>query len=151
MVAPIDTQATNETNKETVELPTPRMGRDGKAVCDWEFFLVLARCGKDAWNHWREAYDFIAVTFEGLNFEEPQNRDINFSKFQLGDNANFRGCRFGDQADLSGATFGVEANLSGATFGILANLIGAGFEAGANLTGVTFATQVSLYGAIFAA
>ncbi len=34
--------------------PVPRTGDDGQPVYDQEFFLALARCGKDVWNDWRE-------------------------------------------------------------------------------------------------
>jgi Pentapeptide repeats (9 copies) len=145
----VDSQATNDTNGETVELPTPRMGQDGKPIYDQEFFLALARCGKDDWNRWRETNPEIKVTFEGIDFREPQNKDINFSKFQLGDDANFRACWFGNYADFSGAIFGERADLSAAIFGAMANLSGATFGREAKLSNVTFGDNADLSGAVF--
>jgi Pentapeptide repeats (9 copies) len=134
---------TNDTNKENVELPTSRMGEDGKPIYDQEFFLALARCGKDAWNRWRETNPEIKVTFEGIDFREP-NKDINFSKFQFGDDANLRACWFGHYANLSGATFGDRADLSGVTFGAWTDLSGVIFGKRANLSGATFGDMANL-------
>jgi hypothetical protein len=35
------------------DIPVPRTGEDGKPIYDQEFFLVLARHGRDVWNRWR--------------------------------------------------------------------------------------------------
>src|SRR4051812_16900207 len=48
--------------------PVPRIGDDGKPVYDQEFFLALAKCGKDEWNRWRENEPDILVTFKGIVF-----------------------------------------------------------------------------------
>jgi len=53
--------------------PVPRTSKDGKPAYDQEFFLALARLGKDAWNHWEEENHKIWVTFEGVDFREPAN------------------------------------------------------------------------------
>jgi hypothetical protein len=148
--AAVDSQATNDTNKEIVEPPTPRMGQDGKPIYDQEFFLAMARCGKDAWNQWREANPKIKVTFEGVNFEEPRNEDINFSKFQLGVGANFRDCRFGDRGNLIGATFGGRANFSRAAFGDDLCLVDATFGDNSSFRGATFGNAAHFNGATFA-
>jgi hypothetical protein len=37
-------------DESALPLPVPRTGDDGKPVYDQEFFLALARRGKDAWN-----------------------------------------------------------------------------------------------------
>jgi uncharacterized protein YjbI with pentapeptide repeats len=130
------------------------MGQGGKPIYDQKFFLALVRCGKDAWNRWRQANPEVKVSFEGVNFEEPQKRGITFSKFNLGDGtfgrcANLSGATFGYDVDLSGATFGDDANLSGATFMGIANLMGVSFGNWADLSGATFGDHAILCGAAF--
>ncbi|MGZ8308815.1 MAG: hypothetical protein ACXWU0_03185 [Rhodoplanes sp.] len=55
------------------DLPVPRTGEDGKPIYDQEFFLALARHGRDVWNRWRTENPGIHVTFEGVDFREPEN------------------------------------------------------------------------------
>jgi len=72
----------------------------GKPIYDQEFFLALARRGKELWNSWRaknpgvEGQPYISVTFEGVDFRESANGVIDFSGFEFGDYANFRACKF---------------------------------------------------------
>jgi hypothetical protein len=101
------TDETNSDHSAPHELTTPRMGEDGKPAHDQEFFLSLARCGKDVWNQWRKTNPDIVVTFEGVNFNEPDNKDINFAYFELGDRANFRAGLFGNSANLSARPSGM--------------------------------------------
>ena len=61
------------------DFPVARIGEDGKPNYDQEFFLALARRGKEVWNRWRagnrnvEGQPYISVTFEGVDFREPAN------------------------------------------------------------------------------
>ena len=116
---------------------------------DQEFFLTLARRGKEVWNRWRaenhyvEGHPYISVTFEGVDFRDPPNAIFDFSGFDFGDGANFRACKFVDvpslrsragkyspgMAKFNGAAFGNDADLSGATFGDWAKFSGATFAA----------------------
>jgi hypothetical protein len=167
--------AAQESSLDGNGFPVPRTGEDGKPIYDQQFFLALARLGKDTWNRWRAAHprdekiqlweddpNYIAVTFEGVDFREPAHAVIDFSGFDFGNDANFSGCRFGDgpspgegkafrpgMANFSGATFGNEASFSGATFGDEADLSGATFGEGANLSGATFGYVANLSGATF--
>jgi hypothetical protein len=150
----MDEHTTNEANGTIGgphKLPVPRRGEDGKPVYDQDFFLTLARGGKDVWNHWRDINPDADVTFEGINFNESEteNASINLIGFRLGPYANFRACRFGHAVNLSGATFGDGAKLSGATFGVGADLSGATFKRRANLSGATFGHRANFSGATF--
>jgi hypothetical protein len=159
--------------------PAPRTGADGKPIYDQDFFLALARRGRDAWNQWRAAHSegslqdgtYIRATFAGVDFRVLDNAKIDFAGFEFGHGANLSratfafaahllGATFGDDADLSGATFDVvadlsdarfgdNANLSAARFAVLANLSGASFGHSANLSDVSFGHIVVLSGASF--
>jgi uncharacterized protein YjbI with pentapeptide repeats len=182
------------------DVPVPRTGEDGEPIYDREFFLVLARHGKDVWNRWRAqnpgvkpipAYvidmglDFdlkdmrfipqgpevagepqhIKVNFEGVDFSEPGNANIDFSGFNFGDDATFKGCRFGDgrpislfghsrefrpgMAKFSGASFGARANLSEAQFGHSADFCLATFGGSADLSRTAFGMFANFSGATF--
>ena len=138
------------------EPPEPRVGEDGAPIYDQQFFLALARCGKDVWNEWRARHsgddddqNYIKVTFASVDFSAAENSDIDFSGFDFGHRPNLSGATFGDKAKLPGATFGNGANLSGATFGNRANLIGATFGDDANLSDATFGDFATLPGATF--
>jgi uncharacterized protein YjbI with pentapeptide repeats len=168
--AAVDSQATNDTN-EIVEPPTPRMGQDGTPIYDQEFFVALARCGKNAWNTWRRRNPDINVTFKGVNFNELENGNISFAGFEVGPvRVDFQGCKFGhnadfagvmfggadlsdvqfgDYANLSGATFGSESDLSRATFGSCACFTGASFGDPTDLSGVRFGDSADLTHTIF--
>jgi hypothetical protein len=64
--------------------PVPRIGEDGKPVYDQQFFLALARCGKDVWNEWREKHSskdretYIRVTFADVGCRASENLTANF-------------------------------------------------------------------------
>ena len=86
---PADSAASGEATPETSppsggepappDFPVARIGEDGKPNYDQEFFLALARRGKEVWNRWRaenrnvEGQPYISVTFEGVDFREPAN------------------------------------------------------------------------------
>jgi uncharacterized protein YjbI with pentapeptide repeats len=156
------------------QLPVPRTGDDGKPIYDQEFFLALARRGKDEWNRWCEERPGTRVTFAGVDFRAAAHGDIDFSGFEFGHHADLSACRFssapdllfgerafklgtakfsgatfGDGADLSGAIFEIRADLSGATFGDRANLSGAIFGIRANLSGAIFGIRTNLSGVTF--
>jgi uncharacterized protein YjbI with pentapeptide repeats len=137
---------------DSTQLPVPRTGEDGKPVYDQEFFLALARRGKDErqrkdeWNRWRESNPDIAVTFKGIDFRKDA---IGFAGFRFGDladftgalfgrGANFSGSIFGDGSKFSSTEFGDVTNFSGAVFGRETNFSGAGFGDGVNFSRATF-------------
>jgi uncharacterized protein YjbI with pentapeptide repeats len=124
------------------------MGEDGQPVYDQQFFLSLARRGREEWNKWRDENPEVEVTFEKVDFREPENATINFSDFKFGV-ANLSGVTFGGGAKLSGATFAGYSNLSGATFGDGADLAGATFGDEVNLSGTTFGDWANFSGATF--
>jgi hypothetical protein len=86
----------------------PGAGEDGSPVYDQQFFLALARSGKDIWNEWRVNHPFdnfddhIKVTFESVDFREAENSKIAFAGFDCGPGANFSGATFGDRARFKG-------------------------------------------------
>ena len=160
------------------KLRTPCTEEANKPVYDQKFFLALAREGNVAWKRWQDANRYTArVTFEGVDFNKPENDFINLAAFDLPDRVNFRACKFGantfakyidawksrvertvelkgwtifrDAVDLSSATFGRGVDLCGATFGHDVNLSGATFGDGAKLTGVTFGQKANLSGVTF--
>ena len=121
-----------------LDFPVPRI----EPIYDQEFFLALARCGKEVWNHWRAENRAKArqpyVTFEGVDFRKPANAVIGFSGFDFGHNANFRACKFGDgpnflrdgevdfrsgMAKFEDAVFGDFAMFSSGTFGEFADFL----------------------------
>jgi uncharacterized protein YjbI with pentapeptide repeats len=135
------------------------MGEDGKPVYDQEqvydqqFFLSLARRGRDAWNKWQDENPGVRVIFEEVDFREPANATINFSGFNFGGSghggANLSGAIFGDWTDLSGAAFSYATNLSGAVFGYGTNLSCATFRGVTNFPRATFGDHVDLSGVAF--
>jgi hypothetical protein len=61
------------------DIPVPRTGEDGKPIYDQEFFLVLARHGRDVWNRWRAENPGIkrirtTVLEMGLDFDLKDKR-----------------------------------------------------------------------------
>jgi len=52
-----------------------------------EFFLHIAKNGKDAWNAWRHdpANKDVSVTFAHVDFSVAPNDKIDFSGFEFGD------------------------------------------------------------------
>jgi hypothetical protein len=145
------------------------MGKDGKPVYDQEFFLSLARRGRDAWNKWRDDNPEVRVTFERVSFHAPENATINFSGFTFGEAANFFRCRFESvkqppaigelvpapgtfmpgMAKFTKATFGDNANFHEAILGHEADFTGAIFGDGADLGKATFGYKANLSGATF--
>jgi hypothetical protein len=153
--------------------PVPRTGKGGKLIYDQEFFLALARLGKDVWNRWQEAHNHISITFKGIDFRNPDIGAIDFSEFKFGSSVNFRTCRFGEgpdrvdknrmrpgmarfnravfgvSADFSGTTFENRADFSGSKFGNDINFSCASFDEDANFSGATFQWWVDFSGATF--
>ena len=148
----------------------PQTGNGGHPIYDQEFFLALARRGKNAWNRWREengrmeGKQYVSANFEGVDFRQRENEEIDFMDFVFGDGANFHACQFGDgynrerradsgfvpgMARFSGATFGSGVNFSGAVFGNLANFTQAQFGGRANFSCSTFAGVGQFFNASF--
>jgi uncharacterized protein YjbI with pentapeptide repeats len=127
------------------------MGENGRPAYDQGFFVALARRGKDAWNEWRHKHPDINVTFEGVNFDEPDHIDLDFSGFKFGSDATFSGASFvRGAAKFGGAEFWARANFSGATFGIRsADFSGATFGDEVNFSGATFGDETLFPGAKF--
>ena len=61
-------------NTSPTQPPVPRTGDDGAPIYDQEFFLALARCGRDVWNEWRTGHSsgddktYVKVTFAKVDF-----------------------------------------------------------------------------------
>jgi uncharacterized protein YjbI with pentapeptide repeats len=110
----------DELSNQLAQPPEPRVGEDGSPIYDQEFFLALARCGKDVWNEWRREHEdrqpYIAVTFANVDFREPKNSTIDFSGFNFGNLAKFSDATFESGAHFSGSTFGRGADFSRAAF-----------------------------------
>jgi uncharacterized protein YjbI with pentapeptide repeats len=143
----MDDRATSDNGKRG-DLPTPRTGKDGKAIHDQDFFLKLARCGKDIWNKWTKTHSNIYVTFEGVNFET-ENKDITFEEFELGGSANFSKCGFGHNANFFRTIFGPSATFVGATFVTGPNFKAATFDRDADFSFATIGSEARFSGATF--
>jgi hypothetical protein len=119
---------------------------------DQAFFLDLAGKGKEAWKEWRcrdPANAKVPVTFAGIDFSKAPWDEIDFSRFEFGDRANFSGCKWPGvledveafapgRAYFIGAMFGDEPNFSSASFGNWANFDRAIFGAYTNFAGAAF-------------
>lgn len=153
-------------NQEAPSPPIPRIGVDGKPVHDQEFFLALARRGKDTWNAWRASNAGLAATFAGIDFRTPDNASIAFSYFRFGDDPDFSGCifnqtagfsnaahfdnaSFGDRANFTGVRFNQDADFSRAVFGAHATFAGATFGDNADFAHSTFGTAADFSCAVF--
>jgi uncharacterized protein YjbI with pentapeptide repeats len=112
--------------------PVPRIGDDGKPVYDQEFFLALARCGKDVWNRWSAANEKTAVTFSGHDFAINSEK-IDFSGFIFGGETTFASCKFGKDLTLDEWDRGSLSFVPGR----------------ARFTGAIFKSKVYLYNAEF--
>jgi hypothetical protein len=135
-------------DQRTPQPPVPRTGKDGKPIYDQEFFLALARCGKDVWNRWRETNRAIRVTFGGTDFTK-LDKSIHFAEYDFGNRADFSGSIFGDFASFSSAIFGDSPNLTGVTFGGRAKFDEAFFGLNANFSSATFGEHLDMSNAVF--
>lgn len=151
------------------DFPVPRTGEDGRPIYDQEFFLALARRGKEVWNSWRaenlkvEDQPYIRITFEGVDFREPENSVIDFSGFDFGHEANLCGCQFGDGREpwdgkvlfrpsvgkFTGAYFGSFGSFKHATFGRWTDFSAVTIGDQAHFSGAMFGRDTSFAGATF--
>jgi uncharacterized protein YjbI with pentapeptide repeats len=131
------------------DFPVPRTGEGGKPIYDQEFFLALARCGREVWNQWCRSNPTVWITFEAIDFREPKNATIDFSGFKFGNYVSFSRCTFG-VAEFTDATFGDSAFFQSACFyGAkfrrakfgFASFLFAKFSGGANFEGAIFAAK----------
>jgi hypothetical protein len=125
---------------------------------DQNFFLDLAAHGKDAWNAWRRdpANKNVRVTFKNVQFSQAPRDEIDFSRFEFGNGADFSGCKWRGVgleelesterteafmpgcAFFTSALFGNQANFANAEFGGEANFLRAAFGEGANFADAEF-------------
>jgi uncharacterized protein YjbI with pentapeptide repeats len=61
---------------------------------DPAFFVDLALRGAEAFRVWKVEHNEVPVTFEWIDFSQPERDTIDFSKFKFLDDANFSGCKW---------------------------------------------------------
>jgi uncharacterized protein YjbI with pentapeptide repeats len=131
------------------EWPEPLVNADGVPIYEQEFFLALAARGKNAWNRWRSQHRNVAVTFEGIDFTDAANADINFCGYVFGNNCNFSGTIFGNgpwhfepfvpgMPNFRQSQFGDDATFAGAFFGDRAFFLESVFGDRADFRAATF-------------
>tara|TARA_R110000824_G_scaffold119416_3_gene273514 strand:+ start:145 stop:1215 length:1071 start_codon:yes stop_codon:yes gene_type:complete len=113
--------------------------------------LKLARQGKDAWNEWaaKPGNANLDVSFEGIDFTQGGNKDINFSEFVFPSGATFSGATFGKNANFANTTFGGRAAFRDATFKANIRFDMATFEGYAEFRDTTFSKHASFVAANF--
>jgi uncharacterized protein YjbI with pentapeptide repeats len=137
------------------------MSEDSESVYDQTFFLALARRGRESWNRWRDENPNVPITFEHVDFREPENASIDFSGFSFGDEATFMGCQFGARDDVpderpgeatakfTAASFGNHANFSDITMGDWVDFSSATFGDYAHFEGTKFGALADFLGTRF--
>ena len=85
-------------------------------VLKGEDALALARQGMDAWNEWAVDNVGCDVKFDGVDFADPANANIDFSGCRFPGAVSFGNAKFSGKVRFGFTIFSHEANFESATF-----------------------------------